>query len=90
MSDDGSNRSAGLPKARPIGFQPGNTLRPAQTLFRHGFYASRDKMTAEQYQTVEAILPLPHCGEADRLAAEEVARLLTIIAAVDRQLSSAA
>ena len=35
---------------------------------------------------MEAILDLPHVREADRLAAEEVARLLTIIALIDRQL----
>ena len=51
---------------------------------RHGAFAARAALTPEPEEVVEAIPDLPHVGEADRLAAEELTRLLTIAAAIDK------
>ena len=66
----------------PYQFEPGN--RVPET---HGVYSSRRELPAEAEALVEDLMALGHVVPADRLAAEEVARLVHLIGRVDAVLA---
>jgi hypothetical protein len=90
MDENGSNGDQPLPRARllkPSGLLKSGVsareVRPPQPALTHGFYSPTGPLSAEQLKMAEAILDLPHVTDADRLAAEEVARLLALIQLID-------
>ena len=60
--------------------------RPERPNYVHGVYSSRRELPPEALALVEDLMSLSHVVPADRLAAEEVARLVYLIGRVDASL----
>jgi hypothetical protein len=73
------------PMANPNG-HPASLARPDQPNYAHGVYSSRRELPAEAEALVDDLMALGHVVPADRLAAEEVARLVYLIGRVDAAL----
>lgn len=61
---------------------PGNTNRLA-----HGAYSSSAELTPRAAEVADALMSLPHVAALDRLAAEEIGRLVALLERVDADLA---
>jgi hypothetical protein len=64
-----------------VAAHPGNRNREV-----HGYYSRSRALAPEAVELADALMGVPHIAETDRLAVEEVARLVVLIDRVDAAL----